>query len=297
MLEIIVAAAGIMTASLVGVLFIHKTASKFLENKLSLLVAFSTGVFLVTATLLAVEVFHIIDSYFEAVLFILLGYGFAAALQYLLPESHHHHGEECLNKSSAKKVIVGDAIHNVTDGIILVPAFMVSTGLGITVALSIFIHEILQEISEFFVLRRAGYSAKKALLVNFAVSSTVLIGVLIAWFSLSSEFLEGVLLAVSSGFFIHVLIHDLLPHTKQAGGQFKNAMFALVLGVLLMLGVNAALGESHTHEHAKDAGPHIDEKNIVHELDDSHDNEQSAVNPPNGQDQHHDEPHLDESTH
>ena len=262
MFEIIIAAVGIMAVSLIGVLFVHKAAARFLEHKLPLLVAFSTGVFLVTASLLAVEVFHIIDSYIEAIAFILLGYLLAAALQYVLPESHHHHGEECLHKGSAKRIIVGDAIHNVTDGIILVPAFMVSTGLGITVALSIFIHEALQEISEFFVLRRAGYSVKKALDINFVVSGTVLIGVLIGWFSLSSEFFEGVLLALSSGFFIHVLLHDLIPHTRQAGDQLKYVMLALVAGVALMYGINTALGESHTHgedehhgeEHHDEAG-------------------------------------------
>lgn len=247
MFEIIIAAVCIMAASLIGVLFINKTAAGFLEQRLPLLVSFSTGVFLVTATLLAVEVFHIIDSYVEAGLFILLGYGLAFALQYLLPESHHHHGDDCLHKGSAKRIIVGDAIHNVTDGIILVPAFMVSTGLGITVALSIFIHEALQEISEFFVLRKAGYSVKKALGINFLVSSTILVGVLIGWFSLSTEFFEGVLLAISSGFFIHVLLHDLLPHTKQGPGKFAHAMILLALGAATMFGINVALGETHTH--------------------------------------------------
>jgi zinc and cadmium transporter len=299
MLEIIIAAVGIMTASLVGILFIHKTAASFLEKRLPLLVAFSTGVFLVTATLLAVEVFHVIDSYLEALLFIILGYGLAAALQYILPESHHHHGEECLHKNSAKKVIVGDAIHNITDGIILVPAFMVSTGLGITVALSIFIHEALQEISEFFVLRRAGYSVKKALLINFVVSSTIFVGVGIAWFSLSSEVLEGVLLAVSSGFFIHVLLHDLLPHTKQAGRQLKHAIVLLILGSLTMLSVNAALGETHTHEHGheEEAGFHVDEKNIVHELEEPAHDEHSPEETPHEADHSHDDLIKDAHTH
>lgn len=247
MLEIIFAALCIMVASLIGVLFVQKTAARFLETKLSLLVAFSTGVFLVVAILLAVEVFEIIDSYLQATFLIILGYILATLLHRAIPESHHHHGEECLNKGSAKRIIIGDAIHNVTDGIILVPAFMASTTLGITVAVSIFIHEALQEIAEYFVLRRAGYSAKKALLINFLVSSTVLIGVIIGWFSVSSEQLEGILLAVSSGFFIHVLLHDLLPHTKQAGSQFSRAIIFLILGSIAMFSINAVLGETHGH--------------------------------------------------
>lgn len=259
MFEIIIAALCIMAASLVGVFFVGKTAAKFLESKLQLLVSFSTGVFLVVAALFIQEVFHIFDSVFEGMLFILVGYGFATALQFVLPESHHHHGDECLKKGSARKIIVGDAIHNVADGIILVPAFMASTGLGIAVALSIFIHEALQEISEFFILRRAGYSIKKALGINLLVSSTVLLGVAIGWFSLSSEVLEGALLAISSGFFIHVLLHDLIPHTKQAGEKFTQAILFLILGAVTMLVINIALGETHTHEH--EADDHAKEKN------------------------------------
>jgi zinc transporter ZupT len=238
---------------------VQKAAARFLEQKLSLLVAFSTGVFLVVTVLLALEVFHIIHSYTEAIAFILLGYVLAAAMQFLLPESHHHHDEACIKKGSAKRIIVGDAVHNIADGIILVPAFLVSTGLGVTVAVSIFIHEALQEISEFFVLRKAGYSVKKALSINFAVSSTILLGAGIAWFSLATATIEGALLAISSGFFLHVLIHDLLPHTKESGKDFKTAVLLMILGAITMFGINVALGETHTHGEDEHGAEHHDE--------------------------------------
>ena len=67
---------------------------------------------------------------------------------------------------------MGDAIHNVHDGIILVPAFLVSPVVGFGTALAILFHETVQEIAEFFILLGAGYSIKKALLLNLIVSTT-----------------------------------------------------------------------------------------------------------------------------
>jgi zinc and cadmium transporter len=276
MLEIIIAGLVVMAASLAGILFTNTFAKSYLDRNLPFLLAFSTGVFLVTAGLLTLEVFHIMETPLMAISLIAAGYLCATALQYLLPESHHHHGDDCANTAGAKKVIVGDAIHNITDGIILVPAFLASTGLGIMVVVSIFIHEVLQEISEFFVLKRAGYSTRKALSINFAVSSTIFIGIAIGLMSLSSELLEGVLLAISAGFFIHVVLHDLIPEMKQSKSARGKTIIMLLLGVALMLGVNFAIGETHVHgeheeghketDHHSEEENHAGESNTNHEL-------------------------------
>ena len=247
-LEIITAALFIMSASLAGVLFTHKLAQNFLSTRLHLLISFSAGVFMVTAGALAFEVFEIISEPFLAALLIALGYLAAILLHHSLPETHHHHDEGCHNSRGAKKILVGDAIHNIADGFILVPAFLGGPVLGITVAVSIFVHEFLQEVSEFFVLKQAGYSTKKALLANLTVSSTILIGVALSLLALSSERLEGVLLALSAGFFAHIVIHDLFPR-KHSGmaSSYTQALMMVALGAVLMFGINSALSESHGH--------------------------------------------------
>lgn len=253
LIEIVIAAFCIMLASLVGVLFVGSVARQFLEQRLSFLVAFSAGVFLVTAGALALEVFHI----YEAALWwglglVLVGYVGAWVLESLLPETHHHHDPACSHGhgKGARKLMVGDAIHNIGDGIILVPAFLVSPALGIAVTVSIFIHEALQELSEFFVLKQAGYSTKRALVINFGISSTIFIGVGLSYLALSTHELEGVLLAISAGFFFHVVVHDLLPKRSQyeTVSAFFKHLFFVACGLLLMAGVNSVLGESHAHD-------------------------------------------------
>lgn len=257
-LEVLGAALVVMLTSLVGVVFIGKNTAKFLEDKLSFLVSFSAGVFLVTSGALALEVFHLADSVIEGVLLILVGYTLAFLVHKLMPETHHHHAEEChsAHGRAARKLIVGDAIHNVADGVVLVVAFAVSPAIGLAALVSIVIHEALQEISEFFVLRRAGYSVKKALAINFTVSSTILLGVALGHLALVSHELEVALLALAAGFFLQVVFHDLLPkHGEYEDAQtfFKHLLLVLVGAVLMGLVAQVAM---EGHEHGEELDSH-----------------------------------------
>ncbi len=279
-LQIIGAGLLVMLASLSGVLFTHKVAARFLAEKLSFLVSFSAGVFLVTSGALALEVFELADTPLMAVFFIGLGYVLAWGLEFLIPDTHQHHDPECDHdhqhgsKKSARKLIVGDAVHNVADGIILVPAFLVSPALGVAVTASILIHEALQEVSEFFVLKQAGYSTKRALLINFAVSSTIFIGIGLGYFAVVSHDLEVLLLALASGFFLHVVLHDLIPkpHQHDDSSGFVKHVLVLLIGLALMSLIAFVIkgehvhGDAHAHseehhdaEHAHNESDHVHE--------------------------------------
>lgn len=285
LIEIIVAAVLVMVASLSGVIFVHRFTKTFLEDRLSYLVSFSAGVFLITAGALALEVFEIIEVTFGAALLIGTGYALAWGLHTVLPETHHHHDPSCHRlHGGARKLIVGDSIHNVADGVVLVAAFTASTTLGFAVTLSILIHEVLQEISEFFVLRQAGYSTKRALAINFLVSSTILVGVGLGYFALATHELEGVLLAVSAGFFLHVVVHDLLPKRShhETARQFSWHVVLVVIGMFLMGTIAVSLGDSHAHgdeehDHADESGFDILHDEHGHET--GHDHEYETIPP------------------
>lgn len=268
-ISIVIAGGMVMLASLAGILFTHKVAAQFLEEKLSYLVSFSAGVFLVTSGALALEVFELADTALIAVVLIAVGYLLAWGLEYLIPETHQHHDPDCDhdhhhgNKKNARKLIVGDAVHNVADGIILVPAFLVSPALGMAVTVSILIHEALQEVSEFFVLRQAGYSTKRALTINFLTSSTIFIGIGLSYLAVVNHDLEVLLLALAAGFFLHVVLHDLIPkphhHADSAG--FAKHLLVLVVGLAVMSLVAFAINSEHAHgegEHDEHGEEHHD---------------------------------------
>jgi zinc transporter ZupT len=273
-LQIISAGLVVMLASLSGVLFTHKVAAKFLEERLSYLVSFSAGVFLVTSGALALEVFELADTALMAVLLIGTGYVLAWFLEYLIPDTHQHHDPICDddhhhgNKKSARKLIVGDAVHNIGDGIIIVPAFLVSPALGMAVTVSILIHEALQEVSEFFVLRQAGYSTKRALIINFLVSGTIFIGIGLSYFALANHDLEVLLLALAAGFFLHVVFHDLIPkpHHHADSSGFVKHLAVLLVGLAVMSLVAFAIKGEHVHG----TGDHHDHEEAAHHEKEHH---------------------------
>jgi zinc transporter ZupT len=66
--------------------------------------------------------------------------------QHILPDTDHHYNpacDDCIPNKKSSKIITGYSIHNMVDVILFVLAFAISTSLGITVAVSIFVHEFI----------------------------------------------------------------------------------------------------------------------------------------------------------
>ena len=278
LLTILLAGASVVLVSLIGVLTVQGFARSFIETRLQYLVSFSAGVFLVTALALALEVFHVIETVYVGVLLIVAGYSAAWVMHRLLPDTHHHHDATCQRshgQRGARRLLVGDGLHNMADGIVLVPAFMVSPVLGMAVTGSIMIHETLQEISKFFVLRAAGYSVRRAIVLCVAVSSTIFLGVLLGYLLLVNAHMEGVLLAMSSGFLLHVVAHDLLPtrHRHPELKELFTQLSVVVVGVVLMVAINLLVEDVHVHGgdgHGQHEHSHADELHHDGEHDHGH---------------------------
>lgn len=246
MLEIIVVCLAIMLVSLVGVLTLSKNATIFVEKNLGVLTSFAAGIFAAVAIFLLLEfVEH--GSLLAALLWATIGALFIVGTSQLLPEFHHHHtrgsGDPAHSRRSGLRILMSDGVHNIADGILIAASFLAGGTVGWGVALSILIHEFVQEITEFFVLKRAGFSSRRALELNFLVSSTILIGAVGAYFFLETfENIEAPLLGFAAGGFIAVLLQDLLPMSlrsaKQSGKVAIN-LVALVIGLAVMALVTA----------------------------------------------------------
>lgn len=246
----------IMLASLVGKLTTVRVVGPLIERNLSYLVSFSAGVFTVITVSLGLEAFEESSSPLIAVSFIVGGFILLYIISLLLPESHHHHEtsnpEDTHLHVSGKRILLSDALHNAGDGFLLAPAFFVSIELGIATTLAILIHELAQEVSEFFVLRQAGYSTRTALALNFIVSSSVLIGA-VGGFLLaqSSAVVVGPLLGFAAGAFLYVVSRDLIPHSvaisRREQKMFPHAL-AWLVGVLFFAGISVSMGHSHTED-------------------------------------------------
>ncbi len=280
-----------MLASLVGVIFTWRLFGNFIKRNTGLLVSFSAGVFLVLIIRLSLEAFEQAHTITEPIPWIIVGIFGVILLFKILPSFHHHHSDDHEDDThsnlDAQKIVISDSIHNIGDGVLLVTAFSVSLPVGIAATISIFIHEIVQEISEFFVLKQSGLSTKKALLINFLSSSTILIGSLGGFFLLEQfEAIEVPLLALSTGAFLVVVFQDLIPesvrHSKREKSYLKHGFF-FTIGIIIMLSINGIVGHSHGHSDEHE-GEYNDGE--LHADDDNHDEIDDGEH-----DDHHEEDH------
>jgi len=138
--------------------------------------------------------------------------------------------------ASGALIIVGDAIHNLVDGVLIAAAFMTDVDLGIVTSLAVAAHEIPQEVGDFAILLNSGYKRSKALFFNVLASLATLLGAVIAYFSLQS--MQGALpyiLAVAASSFIYIAVADLIPglhkrtEIKETIQQITLIMFGVIV--------------------------------------------------------------------
>lgn len=142
----------------------------------------------------------------------------------------------CQNKNcerqknaSAPLILVGDALHNFIDGLIIATAFFTSPKFGIIITLTVFAHEIPQELADFGILINNGYSKTKALIYNLLSGATAFLGGLLAYFALEkATMLVPYVLAFSAASFTYIALADLVPqmHNKT---DIKNSILQVSL--------------------------------------------------------------------
>ncbi len=270
---ILLAGLGVSLTSITGLLIIksHPKVASFINKKLRTLTAISAGVFLVTSFVLINETLEIL-SLAHSLLVFAAGLVLYTILHKVL-SPHRHMGQDHTHdhKKSAWKILIGDALHNVADGLLLVASFGVSSLVGINTTLSIVLHEVPQEISEFLVLKKSGYSNREAILRNFASALSIFIGIAIGVFLIQSEILQAFLLGITATFFLGIVFTDLFPiRTIFRKNEFKQMFSALLVGVLIMFGLTRLLGHSHDYHQANEVhDDHNEDHKDVHD-DHSH---------------------------
>ena len=132
--------------------------------------------------------------------------------------------------------LVGDFSHTFLDGLVLANAFLVSSTMGISTAIAIFIHEIPQEIGDFGILLHAGYSRIKASKLNFLSSLSAFLGALLVIIFRANWPINN-LLAFTAGSFIYIATTDLLPEMQKETTEAKSLqqLLGLCIGLAIML--------------------------------------------------------------
>jgi zinc and cadmium transporter len=137
---------------------------------------------------------------------------------------------------AAPMVIIGDAVHNLTDGAVLAAAFLAHAHVGWVTALAIIAHEIPHEAGAFALLLAAGWSKTKAFVWNAISGLTSVAGGVIGYY-----WLEGArtwvppILSVAAASFIYIAVSDLMPWLRDQRGAFAWHGAFMAAGVVLVL--------------------------------------------------------------
>lgn len=169
---------------------------------------------------------------------------------------HYHHRKNCRNVqghshaySLAPINLIGDAIHNFIDGLVIAGAYVASIPLGIAATVSVVFHEIPQEIADMGVLLYAGMEKKKALLLNFLSALTAVAGALLGFLlSGSVHGFSDAIIPFAMGNFLYIAAANLVPELHRHC-RLKDACIHL-LAILFGIGIMASLvllGLGHAH--------------------------------------------------
>lgn len=252
----------LLATTIAGVLSITAAAvlsftvlSKMVERMVSL----SVGILLSTSLL------HALPEAFESqadahVLFAVLLGGLLAFFLLekfaILRHSHHYegdghghaHGHDAHEAGKAGwMILVGDGLHNFTDGVLIAAAFLADPNLGLITGVAIIAHEIPQEIGDFIILLNAGFSRARAYVYNLLCSLMGVVGGLVGYFTLeqASEWIPYVLVFASSGF-IYIAVSDLMPQMQRRATMRETIPQILLIAVGVTI-VVFLTSQSHAH--------------------------------------------------
>ena len=242
----------VLSVSVVSLAGVALLPLRTLKSALFWLVAFATG------AMLSNVFFHILPEMIEETDNASLAFGLVLAgmLGSFMIEKfihwHHCHRLDCDDHSHAvgTMVLIGDAAHNITDGILIAAAYLADFQLGLATTIAVILHEIPQEIGDFAVLIHSGYTRSRALLWNFISGLTAIGGaLLVITLSQYTEGIEMLLLPLTAGNFLYIAGSDLLPELHRETSLRQSAMQLLwiVLGVA-MIGFLAAGHPEHPEE-------------------------------------------------
>jgi len=244
----IISTVAVSLISIIGIFFLVLKTNK-LQNIVFILVSIAVG------ALLGNTFFHLIPESFETIenkgeiaILILTG-----ILAFFVMEKflHWHHGHDVEHidqhpKSYGYISLFADGIHNFTDGILIAAGWLAGPEIGLATTMSVVIHEIPQEISDFGILIKAGFTSRRALWLNFYAALTAVLGTVITLLiGTRIESLSVWILPVAAGGFIYLAGTDLMPELNKERSM-RNSLIQMLM-IITGLGLMYLVSGGHSH--------------------------------------------------
>lgn len=136
-------------------------------------------------------------------------------------------------------VVIGDGLHNLTDGLAIGAAFGADPVTGMATALAVLCHELPHELGDFALLLQTGVSIRRAVFLNIVSSILSFIGMIFGLFivGINTEFVRWIY-AATSGTFLYIALADLVPELGKSSHTVKTVVIqisGILLGGIIML--------------------------------------------------------------
>ncbi|XP_005397358.1 PREDICTED: zinc transporter ZIP5 isoform X3 [Chinchilla lanigera] len=155
------------------------------------------------------------------------------------PPGHpgHSHGDRGGSSASTTwMVLLGDGLHNLTDGLAIGAAFSDGFSSGLSTTLAVFCHELPHELGDFAMLLQAGLSFQKLLLLSLVSGALGLGGAALGvGLSVGPVPLTPWVFGITAGVFLYVALVDMLPALLRPPEPLP-VLHVLLQGLGLLLG-------------------------------------------------------------
>ncbi len=239
-LQTLIAVSLVSLLSLVGIASLAIGRKRF-QSLLFFLVSFAVGGLFGDAFIhLIPESFRVESTRAWASAYILSGILLFFILEKFIRWRHCHASTEEHSHPVVSMNIIGDAAHNLIDGMLIGASFSVKPEIGIATTLAIILHEIPHEMGNFGILIHCGLTVKKALLYNFLSTLSAIFGALITLgIGHSVHGFTQALIPITAGGFIYIAGSDLIPELHHDVGVRRS--LAQLICIFVGVGIMALL--------------------------------------------------------
>lgn len=146
-----------------------------------------------------------------------------------------------LPRALAAVNLLGDAIHNFIDGLLIGGSWLAGPAVGMATTLAVLLHEVPQELGDFGILLHAGLAPRQAVRLNLASGSVAILGTVVALAAgaVARERVVALLLPVAAGGFVYIAAADLIPELQRdrtlRGLIVQTALIALGIALMSLL--------------------------------------------------------------
>ncbi len=150
---------------------------------------------------------------------------------------HCHHADHQYEPFSIV-LVVGDAVHNILDGILIASSFFASSSAGIAATVAVALHKVPKEIGDFGILVHSGFTRFKAFGFNLGISAFMFLGAAtVIILSNMSGSVQNVLLPLVVGNFVYIAGSDLMPEIKDIEDNWVPHVLVFSVGVGIMYSI------------------------------------------------------------